>query len=114
MTLKSSQECACRMLDEYRGDTSRKVRPLVILASDEDAHDVRKIVNGSMPLGAECLGATWRHEDELVAVHRFSDPVPDYPEGFLLAVCNGGHAYSDGDLESVRRWRGAAKDVLLG
>lgn len=114
MTLNSSQECACRMLDEYRGDTSRKRKPLVILASDEDVRGVRQIIGGSMPLGAECHGATWLNEDEKVAVHRFSDEIPAFPEGFLLAVCNGGHVYTDTALKKVKEWRDAAKDVLLG
>lgn len=111
MALKSSQECACRMLDEHRGDTSRKT-PLVILAADEDSNDVRQIVGSSMPLGAQCVGATWRNGEEMVSVHRFSDPVPDFHAEFALAVCNGGHTYSDDDLRNVKRWRNAAKTIL--
>lgn len=113
MTLKNSQECACRLLDEYRSDTSRMKRPLVILTDTNDLADVRKIVGGSMPLGSECHGAGWKDSSgRSISVRKYSDPVPDFQGDFILAVCNGGQPYSERDRKDMKRWRKAAKDIV--
>jgi len=110
--MKSSQECACRVLDDHRADTSRK-GPLVILTPNSEVHNVRQIVGGSMGLGAECYGATWLDEDgQMVTVRKFEDEIPDFHTEFALAVCNGGQSYTTQDVQDMKRWRTAAKITL--
>ena len=107
MTLKSAEECACRILDN-RKDTSRK-RPLVILAGTESLQGVRHMVSASLPPGTVCYGSVWRSPSgEVVVVKRYEDIIPPYPHGFDLEVCNGGREYTADERYDLKRWRNAA------
>lgn len=111
MTLSNAQECACRVLDEHRTDSSRKKRPFVILAHREDVRGVRNMVSASMPPGSECFGANWRAPNgEIIAVRSLDEDVPTYADGFDLDVCNGGRDYSADERRHVERWRKAVQD----
>jgi hypothetical protein len=113
MTMRTAQECACRVLDTHRADVDRKDRPFVIIATDDDVIDVRNMVSVSMPPGSECFGSTWRSpEGETVQIKRYNDSVPQYRNGFDLVICNGGRILSAPQREAINRWRQAARKVL--
>jgi hypothetical protein len=111
MTLRNSQECACRVLDEHRTNISRKRRPFVILAPKQDLPDVRNMISASMPAGSQCFGANWLSPDgEVIAIRGFDEDIPTYKDGFDLEVCNGGRDYSPDERRHVERWRKASED----
>lgn len=110
MTLRSAQECVCRVLDDKREDDTREDRPFVILTGEDTVKEVAHMVGASMPEGSECFGSAWRSPTgEIVSVKRYSEPVPEFPTGFDLAVCNGGREYTSDERRDLKRWRDAAK-----
>ena len=109
MSLRTAQDCACRVIDDRRKDSSRSSRPLVIVTANRDLKEVRKMVSASMPPGSECFGAVWRSpEGEVVSVRAYEEKVPPFQDGFEVAVCNGGQEYSADERKHVDRWRKAA------
>lgn len=105
--MNNIQECACRAIDEYRKDTSRK--PLLVLAPRTDVSDVRNMISISMTHETESSGSVWRIPDgRIISVHQYGDAPPKIEGGFELAVCNGGIPLTEEECRFLKRWRDAA------
>lgn len=100
--LTSVQECACKALD-----TRNPSRHLVIIASAEDAKQVRGIVGSSIPPDSRCVGHSWvLPSGERISIFPFSEkPIRG---AFDLCICNGGRELSTKEREEITKWEAAA------
>ena len=101
--MRLSADCVCRTIQNETGS-----RPLVFLTSPEELRHVRNTIAVTLE-GASCYGSSWRdRRGRIVAVKTYSDPIPRYPNGFDLKVCNGGGTLNPTDMSHLKKWRSEA------
>lgn len=104
--MRLSSDCVCRTIHhKEKGST----RPLVFLTPESELKYVRNTVAATLTR-ASCYGSSWRDQHgRVISVKAYSDPIPEYPGGFDLKVCNGGQSHTPQEVEWLERWRDGAR-----